>query len=140
MGFFQELKRRHVYKVAVAYAVVGWLLIQIATSTFPVLEIPTWATRLVIVLVALGFPIALIFAWAFELTPAGIKRTEDLAPRDALPRRSGRGFTIAFSALGMTAAGLLAFQLLQPSSKAADLEKSPPSPPFAAATKTPSPP
>jgi hypothetical protein len=69
MGCFQELKRQHVYKVAVAYAVVAWLLIQIATSTFPVLEIPIGATRLVIALLALGFPIALILAWAFELTP-----------------------------------------------------------------------
>lgn len=84
-NFFAELKRRHVYRVAVAFAVVGWLLIQIATSTFPILEIPTWATRLVIVLVAIGLPIALILAWAFELTPEGIKRTDDLAPSGSLP-------------------------------------------------------
>ena len=76
-NFFAELKRRNVYKVAVAYAAVGWLVIQIATSTFPVLQIPTWAMRLVIVLVLLGFPIALVLAWAFELTPDGIKRTQD---------------------------------------------------------------
>src|SRR5256885_12326106 len=65
-NLFAELKRRNVYKVAVAYAVVGWLVIQIATSTFPVLEIPTWAAKLVIVAVVLGFPIALVIAWAFE--------------------------------------------------------------------------
>ena len=76
-NFFAELKRRNVYKVAVAYAAVGWLVIQIATSTFPVLQIPTWAMRLVVVLVLLGFPIALVLAWAFELTPDGIKRTQD---------------------------------------------------------------
>jgi TolB-like protein len=76
-GFFTELKRRNVYKVAVAYAIVGWLLIQIATQVFPFLEIPNWVVRLVIALVAIGFPIALIIAWAFELTPEGIKRTED---------------------------------------------------------------
>ena len=75
-SFFAELKRRNVYKVAVAYAVVGWLLIQIATQIFPFLEIPNWAIRLVIMLVAIGFPIALILAWAFELTPEGMKRTE----------------------------------------------------------------
>src|SRR5919109_389099 len=75
-NFFAELKRRNVYKVAVAYAVVGWLLIQVATQVFPFLEIPNWAIRLVIVLLALGFPIALIIAWAFELTPIGLKRTE----------------------------------------------------------------
>src|SRR5688572_32203326 len=87
---FTELKRRNVYKVAVAYAVVAWLLIQIATATFPVLEIPVWATRLVIALVVLGFPLALIFAWAFELTPEGIKRTEDVAPGESITRRTGR--------------------------------------------------
>src|SRR6476659_7783926 len=74
--FFSELKRRNVYKVAVAYAVVGWLLIQVATQVFPFLEIPNWTIRLVILLTALGFPVALIIAWAFELTPEGIKRTE----------------------------------------------------------------
>lgn len=79
-SFFGELQRRNVYKVAIAYAIVGWLLIQIATQTFPFLEIPNWAIRLVILLTALGFPIALIIAWAFELTPEGIKRTEDVAP------------------------------------------------------------
>src|SRR5256884_6412873 len=77
-NFFAELKRRNVYKVAVAYAIVGWLLIQIATQVFPFLEIPNWVVRLVIGLVAIGFPIALIIAWAFELTPEGIKRTEDV--------------------------------------------------------------
>jgi hypothetical protein len=74
--YFAELKRRNVYKVAVAYAIVGWLLIQIAASTFPFLQIPGWATRLVIVLVLLGFPIAVVLAWAFEMTPDGIKVTE----------------------------------------------------------------
>jgi TolB-like protein len=74
--FLAELKRRNVYKVAVAYSVIGWLLIQIATQTFPFLEIPNWAIRLVIMLVVIGFPISLLLAWAFELTPQGIKRTE----------------------------------------------------------------
>ncbi|PYK71320.1 MAG: hypothetical protein DME42_11005 [Verrucomicrobia bacterium] len=78
--FFAELKRRNVYKVAVAYAIVGWLVVQIATQVFPFLEIPNWVVRLVIALVTIGFPIALIIAWAFELTPGGIKRTEDVDP------------------------------------------------------------
>lgn len=77
MNLLAELKRRNVYKVAVAYAIVGWLLVQIVTQVFPFLEIPNWVVRLVIVLVAIGFPIALVIAWAFELTPEGIKRTED---------------------------------------------------------------
>ncbi len=76
-NFFGELKRRNVYKVAVAYAVVGWLLIQIGTQVFPFFEVPNWAVRLIVLLIAAGFPIALILAWAFELTPEGIKRTED---------------------------------------------------------------
>src|SRR6476646_9962250 len=86
-NFFAELKRRNVYKIAVVYAVVGWLLIQIATQVFPFLEIPNWVVRLVIALVAIGFPIALIIAWAFELTPQGIKRAEDIEPLDS---RSGQ--------------------------------------------------
>src|SRR2546421_1658940 len=74
-NFFSELKRRNVYKVAVAYAIVGWLLVQIATQVFPFFEIPNWAVRLVVLLVVIGFPIALMIAWAFESTPEGIKRT-----------------------------------------------------------------
>ena len=85
-NFFSELKRRKVYKVAVAYAAIGWLLIQIATTTFPVLQIPAWAMRLVVVLVLLGFPIALVLAWAYEMTPDGIRRTHR---GDAVPARSG---------------------------------------------------
>ena len=67
-NFFSELKRRNVYKVAVAYAIVGWLVIQIATQVFPFLEIPNWALRLIVLAIIIGFPIALVIAWAFELT------------------------------------------------------------------------
>ena len=67
--FFAELRRRNVYKVAIAYAIVAWLLMQVATQVFPFLEIPNWAIRLVIMLIVIGFPIALVIAWAFELTP-----------------------------------------------------------------------
>jgi len=84
---FAELKRRNVYKVAIAYAVVAWLLMQIATQVFPFLEIPNWAIRLVIMLIVIGFPIALIIAWAFELTPEGLKRTESA---DELPKKAPR--------------------------------------------------
>jgi len=86
-GFFGELKRRNVYKVAVAYAVVGWLIAQIATQIFPFLEIPNWVVRFVIVLIAIGFPIALVIAWAFEATPEGIKRTE---VADTMPAVAGQ--------------------------------------------------
>ncbi|HCP90596.1 MAG TPA: hypothetical protein DIT76_00885 [Spartobacteria bacterium] len=75
-NFFAELKRRNVYKVAVAYAVVGWLLVQVATQVFPFFEIPNWAVRLIVLLIVVGFPVALVIAWAFELTPEGLKRTE----------------------------------------------------------------
>jgi len=75
-SFFAELKRRNVYKVAIAYAVVGWLLTQVATQVFPFFEIPNWGIRLIVLLIAIGFPVALIIAWAFELTPEGIKRAE----------------------------------------------------------------
>src|SRR6266496_4031539 len=85
--FFGELKRRNVYKVAVAYAIVGWLLVQIATQVFPFLEIPNWVVRLIIVLIAIGFPIALVIAWAFEITPQGIERTE---VADTMPAAAGQ--------------------------------------------------
>ena len=85
--FFGELKRRNVYKVAVAYAIVGWLLVQVATQVFPFLEIPNWVVRFVIVLVAAGFPIALVIAWAFEITPQGIERTE---VADTMPAAAGQ--------------------------------------------------
>src|SRR5882724_8079400 len=77
-NFFAELKRRNVYKVAVAYAVVGWLLVQVTTQVFPIFEIPNWALRLIVLAIIIGFPIALVIAWAFELTPEGLKRTEDV--------------------------------------------------------------
>src|SRR5437867_6662647 len=86
-NFFAELKRRNVYKVAIAYGVVAWLLIQIATQVFPFFEIPNWAVRLVVLLLIIGFPVALILAWAFELTPEGLKRTET-ADAEHLPTRS----------------------------------------------------
>src|SRR6266404_1404756 len=85
-NFFAELKRRNVYKVAVAYAIVAWLLVQVATQVFPFLEIPNWVVRLVIALVVIGFPIAVVIAWAFEATPEGLRRTEIA---DAMPSTSG---------------------------------------------------
>src|SRR5882762_6096112 len=86
-SLFAELKRRNVYKVAVAYAVVGWLVVQISSTVLPTFHAPEWVVQTLVVLVALGFPIALVLAWAFELTPEGIKRTEDVAPFDV---RSGQ--------------------------------------------------
>ena len=86
-NFFAELKRRNVYKVAVAYAVVAWLLIQAASILFPTFEAPGWVMKVFVAVVAAGFPIALILAWAFELTPEGLKRTEFA---DELPTKAPR--------------------------------------------------
>src|SRR5437879_6897882 len=96
-NFFSELKRRNVYKVAVAYGVVAWLLMQVASQIFPFFEIPNWAVRLVVLLLIIGFPIALIIAWAFEATPEGIKRTED---SDAAGQRSRGGAWIYIVLIG----------------------------------------
>jgi Predicted integral membrane protein len=79
-NFFAELKRRKVYRVAVAYAVASWLLIQIATQVFPFFEIPNWAIRLVVLVLCLGFPVAVILAWIFDITPQGIRRTDEITP------------------------------------------------------------
>src|SRR6266702_3487318 len=78
MNVFSELKRRNVYKVAAAYAVIGWLLVQVATQVFPFFEIPNWAVRLIVLAIVIGFPIALVIAWAFEITPEGLQRTDDV--------------------------------------------------------------
>jgi TolB-like protein/Flp pilus assembly protein TadD len=97
-GFFGELKRRNVYKVAIAYAVVGWLLTQVATQVFPFFEVPNWGIRLVVLIIALGFPIALIIAWAFELTPEGLKRTEAADRAAAKPSRKKAWIYVVFIA------------------------------------------
>src|SRR5438876_9021354 len=78
MNFFAELKRRNVYKVAVAYIVAGWALSQGIAQVFPVFDVPNWIIRLIVLLIIIGFPVAVVLAWAFEITPEGIKRTEDV--------------------------------------------------------------
>ena len=98
LNFFAELKRRNVYKVAVTYAVVAWLLIQVATQVLPIFEIPNWGIRLVVLLIVVGFPIALVIAWAFELTPEGIKRTEDVDPALEAQKKSQAWIYVALIA------------------------------------------
>ncbi len=93
-GFFAELKRRNVYKVAVAYVVVAWLLVQVATQTFPFFEIPNWVVRAVILVLCLGFPVALVLAWAFDLTPEGLQRADGVS-RAHPPQRSHAWIYIA---------------------------------------------
>jgi TolB-like protein/Flp pilus assembly protein TadD len=123
-NFFAELKRRNVYKVAVAYAVVAWLLIQAASILFPTFEAPTWVMKVFVAVVLLGFPIALILAWAFELTPEGIKRTEDAAPNEALPRSTGRKLTALVVVAAVLAAALLTYNFARIRNPPATTEKS----------------
>jgi TolB-like protein/Flp pilus assembly protein TadD len=110
-SFFAELKRRHVYRVAIAYGVVAWLLVQVATQVFPFFEIPNWAVRLVVFLTVLGFPVALVIAWAFELTPEGLKRDANIAPNEYIPRWSTRRFAALIVSIAILAAGVPLFQL-----------------------------
>src|SRR5919204_6010345 len=112
-SFFGELKRRNVYKVAVAYAVVAWLLIQVATQVFPFFEIPNWAVQLVVLLAMIGFPIALVLAWAFEITPEGIKREGEIGRSKSIARKTGRKLTAFIVALTAVAAGLMIFRFVR---------------------------
>src|SRR2546427_1026866 len=104
--FFTELKRRNVYKVAVAYAIVGWLLVQVATQVFPFFEIPNWAVRFVVLAIVIGFPIALVIAWAFEITPEGLKRTEDVDRAAAARRPRHRAWIFVVIIAGAMSLGL----------------------------------
>src|SRR6202045_3102130 len=112
-NFFAELKRRNVDKVAVAYAVVAWLLVQAASILFPTFEAPAWVMRVFVVVILLGFPVALIIAWAFEMTPEGMKRTEDVSPDEVIPQWSRRKFAALIISLALVAAGLLLFQTIR---------------------------
>jgi TolB-like protein/Tfp pilus assembly protein PilF len=109
-NFFAELKRRNVYKVAVAYAVVAWLLVQIATQVFPFFEIPNWAVRLVVVALVLGFPIAMLLAWLYEFTPEGIVRTEDVDPKRSIRKSTGRKLDFAIIGVLLLAIAMLIYQ------------------------------
>jgi TolB-like protein/Tfp pilus assembly protein PilF len=105
-NFVSELKRRNVYKVAIAYGVVAWLLMQVASQIFPFFEIPNWAVRLVVLLLIIGFPIALILAWAFELTPEGIKRAEDVDLTKSTTHRSSHRLLWITAVVAIVAAAL----------------------------------
>jgi TolB-like protein/Flp pilus assembly protein TadD len=105
MNFFAELKRRNVYKVAIAYIVAGWALSQGIAQVFPVFDIPNWVIRLIVVLIIIGLPIALVLAWSFEITPEGIKRTEDvdLVAAAQQPKKRTWIFVVIIGALVSTA-------------------------------------
>jgi tetratricopeptide (TPR) repeat protein len=103
-NFFAELKRRNVYKVAVAYAVAAWLLIQAASIFLPAFNAPQWAMQVVILILLIGFPIALVFSWAFEITPEGIKLESEVDPGQSIQRRTGRWLVALTVILAIVAA------------------------------------
>jgi len=104
--FFAEVKRRNVYKVAAAYGVVAWLLTEIATQVLPFFEIPNWGVRLIVLAIIIGFPIALVIAWAFELTPEGLKRTEIADAEFPLGRSPKRAWIFIVTIAGAISVGL----------------------------------
>ena len=110
-NFLVELRRRNVHKGAIVYAVIAWLLIQVAF--IPVFEVPSWAIKTLIVLLVLGFVAVVSISWAFEATPEGMKRTEELSPNEVLPTWSRKKFATFIITTAMLAAGLLVFELLQ---------------------------
>jgi adenylate cyclase len=103
MNFFDELKRRNVFKVSAAYAVVGWLIIEVVDTLAPRMALPDWVPGFIIILVLVGFPIAAFFAWAFELTPEGVKRTDDVDPESSVTATTGQGiqYVIIAALLGV---------------------------------------
>jgi TolB-like protein len=117
-NFFAELRRRNVYRAGVIYAMAAWLLIQVATQVFPFFEIPNWIVRLIIVLLVIGFPIALALAWAFEITPEGIVKTEDAPPEKSARWQAGRKLDFVIIGILAVAIGFLLFLRFSPSHQA----------------------
>jgi TolB-like protein/Tfp pilus assembly protein PilF len=130
-GFIAELRRRKVFRVAITYAVVAWLIIQVASATFEGFGIPEWAFRFVVVMLILGFPIALIIAWAVELTPDGVKLTSHVTPRERESSSQKKRNWLAFAFAGGlptlifgTLAAFFYFTRGAPDLGAAELDKS----------------
>ena len=113
-NFFAELKRRNVYKAAIAYAVVAWLLLQAASILFPTFEAPPWVMKVFVAVIALGFLVALVFAWAFEFTPEGLKRTEDVDLSKSITRTTGRKLDFLIIGVLLLVIAVLIFQRLHP--------------------------
>ncbi len=113
-NFFAELRRRNVYKAAIAYAVVAWLLLQAASILFPTFEAPPWVMKVFVAVIVLGFPVALVFAWAFELTPEGLKRTEDVDVSKSITRTTGRKLDFLIIGVLLLVIAVLIFQRLHP--------------------------
>jgi TolB-like protein/Tfp pilus assembly protein PilF len=109
-GFFHQLKQRKVVRVAIAYGVTAWLLAQIATQIFPFFEVPNWGIRLVILVLCLGFPVALMLAWAFQITPEGVVRLQGTVSDESIARRKGHKLTAVIVVVGLAAVTLFAFR------------------------------
>jgi ketosteroid isomerase-like protein len=124
-SFFAELKRRNVYRVALTYAVVAWLLIEIASVFLPMINAPEWIITAFLVVLAFGFAVSMFISWAFEMTPEGLKRTQDLSPDEVIPYWSRRKFARFIIGVAIIAFGLSAYQLLRPT-RAARISQSEP--------------
>ena len=124
MSFIKELKRRNVIRVGVAYAVAAWILIEITATTFPILKLPDWSVTLVTVLVLMGFPLALIFAWAFELTPEGLKLEKHVVRGESITHTTGRKLDFVIIAMLVVALGFFTYDkfVLDPDRDAAEVE------------------
>lgn len=107
-----ELKRRNVVRVAIAYAIVAWLLIEVSATTFPILNLPEWTVTLVTVLLLIGFPVAVIFAWAYELTPEGLKKEKDVDRTESITHVTGRKLDFIIIGVLTVAVGFLLFDKL----------------------------
>jgi len=113
-SLFSELRRRNVFRVALTYAVVAWLLLEIASVLLPLVDAPEWIITVFVVVLALGFAVAMFISWAFEMTPEGLKRTEDLSPDEVIPYWSRRKFARFIIGVAITAFALSAYQVLRP--------------------------
>jgi ketosteroid isomerase-like protein len=113
-SFFSELRRRNVFRVALTYAVVAWLLIEIASVLLPLVDAPESLITAFVVLLALGFAVAVFISWSFEMTPEGLKRTQDLSPGEVIPYWSRRKFATFIFGVAGTAFSLSAYHLLFP--------------------------
>ena len=124
MSFFAELKRRNVFRVAVAYVIATWLLLQVTDVLIPILTLPEWAAKLVFLILLVGFIPALIFAWAFEMTPDGIKKEKDVDRSQSITPHTGR--KLDFAVIGLLVIGLGYFSydkfVIDPSRDAAEIQ------------------
>ncbi len=107
MSLIAELKRRNVFRVGVAYAIVAWLLVEVASVVLPALNVPNWALSFLVFLVAAGFPLTLVIAWAFEMTPEGLKREAEIDRTESIRHQTGR--KLDFAIIGLLVIAVIYF-------------------------------